>query len=278
MILQSNICSKTIYQHQGSLMTAQQIKLWERCLPCPPTHRFLWTDFFLLPRLNCHMISCCRQVSCSVASLEFQHVDTWQKNGCQVWKRGALGTQDLWLEGHLKPTDRVFSSARCPTLLHLHDSLFATPDFGIFWPLITIRTITWSCAKSGFKNWTFTCRLLHPVGFFSLTYSSAAFAIWNHHQFGRKIHQKPRGPGQNEVGFGGIFQRLCSQSKMPLRVWELNCLEEPPNWKDSYGWNDWNSTETAWNFCRHHPQFTPESLVRMGPPINSTNWNDLATT
>ena len=131
------------------------------------------------------------------------------------------------------------------------------------WPLITIRTITWSCAKSGFKNWTFTCRLLHPVGFFSLTYSSAAFAIWNHHQFGRKIHQKPRGPGQNEVGFGGIFQRLCSQSKMPLRVWELNCLEEPPNWKDSYGWNDWNSTETAWNFCRHHPQFTPESLVRM---------------
>lgn len=75
-----------------------------RKVPTLPTHPRFLLIFFLLPRLNCHVISCCRQVSCSVASLA-QHVETWQKMVAKKCYRRALGTH-LWLEGHLKPTER----------------------------------------------------------------------------------------------------------------------------------------------------------------------------
>lgn len=138
-------------------------------------------------------------------------------------------------------------------------TLLFTPDCGIFWPPITIRTITFLC-QTGFKNWTFTCRLLHPVG-----KNPSEIPAKRPLQSGIIINSGEKST-RNLVGPGRTRWDLA-----PSDIWELNCLREPPNWKDSYGWNDWNILKRL-AFCRHHCNSPQKSLVRMGSPINSPNW------
>ncbi len=157
------------------------------------------------------MISCCRQVSCSVASLE-KHMETWQKLLPSV--RMGLGTQDLWLKGHQKPTERY--------------SLMLDVFYSFIFKFLTLHHPLgcWPPPPGHLSR-------LHPAGGipFALFFPSdsragnPAFAIWNHHQFGRKIHQKPRGRRFLSWEIGSCMpsdpffcQRLCSQSKMPIPV------------------------------------------------------------
>ena len=184
--------------------------------------------------------------------------------------RRALGTQDLWLEGHPKPTERmwkVFSNARCPTLLHLHDSLFFSPlTVGFFGPQSPSGQ-SHSCAKQDLKTepspaascilWEKIPRRFQPNGLCNLESSSI----------------REKNPPETlwvRAERGGIWRRPTFESWIAFASLPIGRI--PMDETTETYWNAWLSVDiTAIHLRSHWSGWVPPSIhpTERSPQLNT---------